>query len=87
VTLRKPVYFDNTDEFVDMDATDELELGGLTMSGDIAMGSNKVTGAAAATAAGDVLVYGQTGASLADLDLTGDLDMNSNTITNLATPN
>jgi hypothetical protein len=86
VTLRKPVYFDNTDEFVDMDATDELELGGLTMSGDIAMGSNKVTGAAAATAAGDVLVYGQTGASLADLDLTGDLDMNSNTITNLATP-
>jgi len=68
-------------------ANDELELGGLTMSGDIdGNGSIKVTGLGAASSAGDGIMYGQASASLAGLSLTDPLDMNSNKITNLAAP-
>ena len=67
-------------------ATDSLQLGGLTMSGAIAMGANKVTGLAAATAANDALAYGQSGASLAGLTMTGLLDMGANNITSSHVP-
>lgn len=67
------------------DPLDDIELGGLAMSGGIDMNSNKVTELADATAAGDALAFGQTGASLSGLDITDNpLDMNNQQITNVA---
>ena len=57
--------------FQEQAPTDSLDLGGLAMTGDITMGSNKVTGAAAATASGDLISYGQSGALLSGLALSG----------------
>ncbi|NNL47880.1 MAG: hypothetical protein HKO76_05900, partial [Acidimicrobiia bacterium] len=69
-----------------MAVADDIALGGLEMGGNIVMSSNKITGLAAGTAAGDALSFGQSGASLAGLALTNDIDMNSNKITVLGTP-
>ena len=51
----------------------DLALTGGTMSGDIAMGGNKVTGLASGTVSGDALQYGQIGAAngIAPLDGSG----------------
>jgi hypothetical protein len=49
-------------------------------TGNQSMGSNKLTSLAAATASGDALSYGQTGANL------NGLDVNSQVITSVATP-
>ena len=67
-------------------ATDSLQLGGLTMSGAIAMGANKITGLASGASAGDALAYGQASASLAGLTMTGLLDMGANNITSSHVP-
>lgn len=61
-------------------------LGPASFAGAVAMGSNKVTGLAAATAANDAIAFGQSGVSLAGLALTAALAMGSNLITGLATP-
>jgi len=84
MALRRFTHIADDGYLDEQDAADSLELGGLTMSGDVAMGSNKVTGVAAATAAGDALVYGQTGASLTGLALTDDLTMGGNGVTGAA---
>jgi len=85
MAARSFVFFDTTNGFVDTQAsTDTLELGGLTTTGDIAMsGGAKVTGLSAASSGGEALVYGQSGASITDLNLTSNLVMGSNTITGL----
>ena len=84
MALQRFLYADSNGYARQAPATDSLELGGLTMGGDIAMGSNAITGLADADSAGDAIAYGQSGASLAGLDLSADLDMNSNNIANVA---
>jgi len=66
---------------------DSTTLGGLTMGGNIDMNSaGKVVGANAATADGDVLVYGQSSANLAGLTIdTTDLVLSGVTLTGLPT--
>lgn len=80
MAVRKPMFMSTLGFSEEMAATDELQLGGLTMSGNIAMGGNKVTGLGAATASGDAIMYGQTGAML------NGLNVNSTAITNVPTP-
>jgi len=59
--------------------------GALTMSGStIAMGSNKITGLAAASTSGDAISYAQASWSLGAGSLTGALAMGANKITGLA---
>lgn len=84
MALQRFLYADSNGYARQAPASDSLELGGLTMGGDIAMGSNGITGLADADSAGDAIAYGQSGASLAGLDLSADLDMNSNNIANVA---
>jgi hypothetical protein len=68
-----------------MAITDEMTLGGLTMGGNIAMGTNKITGLGAATTDNDALAYGQSSANLAGLTIdTNPLVMSSQQITGLA---
>lgn len=88
---RKPIFLNLTggeNEVEEMATSDSITLGGLTMGGDINMNSaGKVTNANAATTDGDVLVYGQSGANLAGLDIdTADLTMNDRKITGLGAP-
>ena len=67
------------------DPTDDIELGGLSMSGGIDMNTQKITELAAATASGDAASYGQSGLVLSGLSITTTaLDMNSQQITNVA---
>ena len=67
--------------------SDTTTLGGLTMGGTIAMGTNKITGVGAASADGDALVFGQSSANLAGLAIdTADITMNNQKITGLGTP-
>jgi len=67
MALRKFLFL-NSGGFPDEQETDDtLELGGLTMSGDIAMGSNKITGLPTYNVAGNLLRYGQSNPSLAGL--------------------
>lgn len=87
MALRKPLFFNSTGGFSEeMAASDSIELGALSMSGNIDMNSNKVEALAAATTAGDAISYGQSGASLAGLSLSANLVMGSNKITGLDTP-
>ena len=68
-TTRKFLYWDDSDGAYSEQATDsELTIGGLAV-GNIALNSSthKITGVAAATASGGVLVYGQSGGSLTGL--------------------
>lgn len=91
---RIPVFFEissNMGAYTGVDpAADSVTFAGLTMNGEIAMdgtggGSpNKITGVASASADGDVLAYGQSGADLDGLNLTANLVMNSNKITGIA---
>ncbi len=76
-----------SDGFSEEGATsDSTTLGGLTMGGNIDMNSaGKIVGSNAASADGDLLSYGQSGANLAGLAIdTNDLTMNSKKITGLA---
>lgn len=69
----------------EQDPTDDIQLGGLSMSGGIDMNSQKITELGSATASGDALAYGQSGASLSGLSITDSaLNMNSQQITNVA---
>jgi hypothetical protein len=61
---RKPLFMQTEGYHEEMDPTDTMTLGGLTMEGAIDMNSSKITNCGAATTAGDVLVYGQNGAQL-----------------------
>jgi hypothetical protein len=63
---------------------DTITIAGLTMNGNVVMGTNKITGLGSATADGDGLAYGQSGADLNGLNLTSNLVMNSQKITGLA---
>lgn len=86
MATRKPLFLSSEGFSQEMAVADDIALGGLEMGGNIVMSSNKITGLAAGTAAGDALSFGQSGASLAGLALTNDIDMNSNKITVLGTP-
>lgn len=69
MTLRKFLFL-NTSEYgyvEEAPATDSLELGGLTMSGAIAMGANKITGLANGTDATDAINKSQLDAAIAGL--------------------
>jgi len=80
MALRKPLFMAAEGYSEEMAAADSIELGALTMSGNIVMATNKITGLGSATATGDALAYGQTGALL------NGLNANSQLITNVATP-
>lgn len=71
MAARKFLFQTTEGYFEEQQPGDSLTLGGLTMGGNIAMGGNKVTGAGAATTSGDLLAYGQSGASLSGLTLNG----------------
>lgn len=74
---RKPLFMDQTEGFMEEMATsDSMTLGGLAMGGNITMGSNKITGLAAASGSGEALVYGQTSANLGDLTIASAGDIN-----------
>ena len=66
----------------------KLPLAGGTMSGAIAMGSNKITGLTSGTASGDAVNKGQLDAMLplAGGTLTGNLDVGSNSVSSSHTP-
>ena len=66
----------------------KLPLAGGTMSGAIAMGSNKITGLTSGTASGDAVNKGQLDAMLplAGGTLTGNLDAGSNSVSSSHTP-
>jgi len=66
-------------------ATDDIALGSLSVSsGNINLNSTgKVTNSAAATTAGDTLVYGQSAAALAGLTMSGAIAMGTNKITGI----
>jgi len=85
MALRQFLYLDTTNGRLGTAAsTDDIQLGGASLSGDLAMGSNQFVGLADATTDGDVLVYGQTGADLDGLTMTGNLAMGGFDITGLA---
>jgi len=66
----------------------KLPLAGGTMSGAVAMGSNKITGLTSGTASGDAVNKGQLDAMLplAGGTLTGNLDVGSNSVSSSHTP-
>jgi len=72
----------NGTSFANIDAAALLLAGG-TMAGNIAMGSNKVTGLAAATTAGDAVRYEQA-LLLAGGTMSGNIAMGGNKVTGLA---
>jgi hypothetical protein len=84
MALRKALYIGPRGTHKEFAANDTMALGGLIMVGDIAMGTFKVTGLGAASAAGDALAYAQTGASLDGLTITDLLSMDGNRIANVA---
>ncbi len=69
MALRKPLFMGSEGFSEEMASSDSLELGGLTMSGAIAMGTNPITGLEAADASGEALSFGQSGAELNGLDV------------------
>jgi len=72
----------NGTSFANVDAASLLLAGG-TMAGNIAMGSNKVTGLAAATTNGDAVRYEQV-LLLAGGTMSGNINANGNKVTGLA---
>ena len=72
----------NGTSFANVDAAALLLAGG-TMTGNIAMGSNKITGLAAGTANGDAVRYEQA-LLLAGGTMAGNIDANGNKVTGLA---
>ena len=72
----------NGSTFANIDAAALLLAGG-TMAGAIAMGSNKITGLAAGTTAGDAVRYEQA-LLLAGGTMAGNIDANGNKVTGLA---
>lgn len=85
MATRKFLYGDANGYSREQDPTDDIALGGLAMSGNIAMSSNQITGLTGGDASGEALAYGQSGASLAGLSIdTNPLNMNSQQITNVA---
>jgi len=76
MALRKILIMNDTEGFYEEAAdADSWKMGGLTMSGTIAMGTNKITGAGSATSNGDVLVYGQSGGALGNLTISSGGDI------------
>ncbi len=75
MAARKPLFMGSEGFSEEMATSDEMTLGGLTMGGAIAMGTNKITGVGAATAANDALTYGQSGAVLNGLGITSAADI------------
>lgn len=84
MATRKFLYGGASGYSIEQDPADDIALGGLAMSGNVTMGTNKVTGLGAGSASGDALSYGQASASLAGLSIdTNPLNMNSQQITNV----
>lgn len=65
---RKPLFMDAEGFSSEMPTTDTASFGGLTLGGDIAMGTNKVTGLGAGTAADDAVNKSQLDAAVSGLD-------------------
>lgn len=85
MATRKFLYGDTNGFPREQDPADDIALGGLAMSGNIAMGTNQITGLTGGDASGEALAYGQSGASLSGLTVTGSaLNMSSQQITNVA---
>lgn len=80
MALRKPLFMSSEGFAEEMAAADSIELGALSMSGQIDMNNNKIVELAAATANNDALAYGQSGAQLSGLNVL------NQKITNLADP-
>lgn len=59
MALRKPLFMSSEGFSEEMLATDSLQLGGLTMSGNIAMGNNKITGLGPGTVGTDAVTKQQ----------------------------
>lgn len=59
MALRKPLFMGTEGFSEEMAAADSLQLGGLTLSGDIAMGTNKITGIGDGSAAQDAVSKSQ----------------------------
>lgn len=73
MTLRKPLFINSSsqpDAWLpeEMAATDSIALGALTMSGSIAMGTNRITGLGNGSASDDAATYGQLMAALGGRD-------------------
>jgi hypothetical protein len=84
---RKPLFISSPEGFhEEMDPSDSMTLGGLTMGGNIAMAAHKVTGLAAGTASGDALAWGQGGVQLGSTTFTDDVSLGDNQITNVNAP-
>ncbi len=73
MALKIPFVLNETEGFHELiDVADTLDVGSIEINASgtgIAMNSKKITGAGAATASGDVLVFGQTGGELQDLTI------------------
>jgi hypothetical protein len=87
-TTRKFLYADTTfGGAYEQASDDELSLGGLAVgSVNINGSTNIISGVTGGTSSGQVIVYGQSSASLAGLTLTSDLAMGDNNITGLGAP-
>lgn len=91
MAVRKFTFISTEGYAQEQDPADELSLGKVTLSGvsgvAIDAGTGKITNAGAATASGDALVYGQSGASLAGLSSTGNINLNgTNKVVSSAAP-
>lgn len=79
---RKPLFMSSTGVHEEQATSDSITLGGLTMGGNVDLNSaGKITGCNAATTAGDVLVYGQTGANVVNMTITGSVTNDSHIAT------
>lgn len=87
MATRKPLFLTSEAYHEEMAAADDMALGGLAMSGNITMSTNKITGLGAGDTAGDAISYNQASAQLSGLTVdTNNLVMASGaTITGLPT--
>ena len=85
MATRKFIYAGPNGYMREQDPTDDVQLGGLAMTGNIAMGTYQITGLTGGDASGEALAYAQSGASLSGLTITDSaLNMSSQQITNVA---
>ena len=86
MAVRKFMYMDSAGTITNQSATDGITIGGITMNGNIALGSSyKFSGLAAGDTSGDVISHSQSSAQLGATTLSASLDMNTSyKVVNLA---